>query len=135
MTPDRPAVRLPESELSWRFSRSSGPGGQHVNTSETRVELRWDPRRSTVLSPTQQARVIARLAHRMVDGHVVVIASEHRSQLRNREAARRRLEELVATALTPRRRRRPTRPSRAAVERGREAKRRRSRLKQNRRAW
>ena len=134
MTPDR-AVRLPESELSWRFSRSSGPGGQHVNTTETRVEVLWAPAESTVLTDEQKARVLARLRNRLVDGRVSVVASAHRSQLRNREDAVERLEQLVAEALRPVRRRRPTKPTRGSVERRLDAKRRRSQTKKDRRSW
>ncbi|WP_313408611.1 alternative ribosome rescue aminoacyl-tRNA hydrolase ArfB [Aeromicrobium sp.] len=134
MTPDR-VVRLPESELSWRFSRSSGPGGQHVNTTETRVEVLWSPADSTVLTPDQKARVAARLRGRLVDGRVSVVASSHRSQLRNREDAVQRLEELVAEALRPVKKRRPTRPTRGSVERRLDAKRRRSQTKRDRRDW
>lgn len=130
--PDR-RLTLPESELSWRFSRSSGPGGQHVNTTETRAEVLWSPAASSVLSADQKARAIARLRGRLIDGRVSVVSSRHRSQLRNREDALARLEELVADAIRPVRRRRPTRASRAAVERGRETKRRRSDLKRSRR--
>lgn len=134
MTPDR-AVRLPESELSWRFSRSSGPGGQHVNTTETRVEVLWAPADSTVLTADQRARVAARLRGRLVDGRVSVVASAHRSQVRNREDAVRRLEELVAEALRPVKKRRATRPTRGSVERRLDAKRRRSQTKRDRRDW
>ena len=134
MSPDR-VVRLPESELSWRFSRSSGPGGQHVNTTETRVEVLWSPADSTVLTDDQKARVAARLRGRLVDGRVSVVASAHRSQLRNREDAVRRLEELVAEALRPVKRRRPTKPTRGSVERRLDAKKRRSQVKRDRRDW
>lgn len=133
MRPDG-RIRLPESELSWRFSRSSGPGGQHVNTTETRVEVLWSPAQSTVLTDEQMARALARLRGRLVDGRVSVVSSRYRSQTRNREDAVRRLEDLVTEAVRPPRRRRATAPSRAAVERGRNAKRRHSETKQSRRA-
>ncbi|MFH7323704.1 alternative ribosome rescue aminoacyl-tRNA hydrolase ArfB [Aeromicrobium sp. HA] len=134
MTPDN-RLRLPESELGWRFSRSSGPGGQHVNTTETRVEVLWSPADSTVLTPDQRDRVTARLRNRLVDGRISVVSSTHRSQLRNREDALRRLEELVAEALRPAKRRRATRPTRGSVERRLDAKKRRSQLKRDRRDW
>lgn len=126
---------MPESELSWRFSRSSGPGGQHVNTTETRAEVLWSPADSAVLTPDQKARVAARLRGRLVDGQISVVASAQRSQLRNREDAVRRLEELVNEALRPVKKRRPTRPTRGSVERRLDAKRRRSQTKRDRRDW
>jgi ribosome-associated protein len=128
-------VRLPESELSWRFSRSSGPGGQHVNTTETRVEVLWSPADSAVLTDDQKSRVAARLRGRLVDGRISVIASTHRSQLRNREDAWQRLEELVTEALKPVKGRRKTRPTRGSVERRLDAKKRRSQIKRDRRDW
>jgi len=131
----RGSVVIPESELSWRFSRSSGPGGQGVNTTDSRVELRYDVARSAALGPTQRARALERLAGRLVDGVLSVTASEHRSQLRNREAAERRLVEELATAIAPPPRpRRPTRPTKAAAERRMAAKRKRSELKRLRRS-
>jgi len=126
----RGSVVIPESELSWRFSRSSGPGGQGVNTTDSRVELRFDVARSTALGPTQRTRALERLAGRLVDGVLSVTASEHRSQLRNREAAEHRLvEELAAAIAPPPRPRRPTRATRASVERRIAGKRRRSEVK------
>jgi len=83
----RGSLVIPESELSWRFSRSSGPGGQSVNTADSRVELSWDLGRSTVLGPTLKTRALERLANRLVDGVLTVAASEHRSQFQNRRAA------------------------------------------------
>ena len=118
-------LTIPATELRWSFSRSSGPGGQSVNTSDSRVQLQWDPRRSRVLTPYQRDRL------RQV---ITVTASEHRSQLQNRQAARHRLARRVESALTPRRKRRRTRPSGAAVTRRLDAKRRRSALKASRRA-
>ncbi len=126
---------MPESELSWRFSRSSGPGGQHVNTTETRVEVLWSPTESSVLTADQRARVATRLRGRLIDGQVSVVSSTHRSQLRNREDAQRRLEELVTEALKPEKKRRATRPTRGSVERRLEAKKRRSQLKRGRGDW
>jgi len=126
-------LSIPDSELTWRFSRSSGPGGQHVNTSDTRAELRWSVSTTTVLSDEQRARVAAALRGRLVDGSIVVVSSQYRSQHRNREAARVRLEELVARALEAPRSRRATRPTRGSTERRLDAKRRRSDVKRTRR--
>ncbi len=130
----RGSVVIPEAELRWRFSRSSGPGGQGVNTTDSRVELSYDIERSAALGPTYRARALERLAPRLVDGVLTVVASEHRSQLRNREAAEQRLVETLATALAPPPRpRKPTRATRASVERRLAAKKRRSDLKRMRR--
>ncbi|WP_307381339.1 alternative ribosome rescue aminoacyl-tRNA hydrolase ArfB [Microbacterium sp. W4I20] len=135
--PHRPGLRvnsgvtIPESELSWRFSRSSGPGGQGVNTADSRVELLWDAARSAALSPVQRERLLERLAGRLVDGMLTIAASEHRAQLRNREAARERLAALVAEALRPpASSRRATKPSRGSKERRLKAKQRRTDVKQ-----
>jgi ribosome-associated protein len=128
------AITIPESELSWRFSRSSGPGGQGVNTADSRVELVWDAAGSAVLSPLQRERLLDRLSGRLVGGVLTITASEHRAQLRNRDAARARLVAVVADALrAPSPTRRPTKPSRGAKERRLEAKQRRTDLKQLRR--
>jgi ribosome-associated protein len=128
------SVVIPERELTWRFSRSSGPGGQSVNTADSRVELGLDVARTTALGPVQRARVLQRLSHRLVDGVLTVKASEHRSQLRNREAALERMAKILAGALAPPPpRRRPTRPRRGAVERRLADKKRRSRTKRLRR--
>jgi ribosome-associated protein len=124
------SIVVPETELRWRFSRSSGPGGQSVNTADSRVELSLDLTTTTALGPIQRSRAIERLAGRLVDGVLTVAASEHRSQLRNREAARERLASLLAEAAAPPPpERRPTRPGRAAVERRLAAKRRRGQTK------
>lgn len=132
--PIRASLVVPEDELSWRFSRSSGPGGQGVNTTDSRVELSYDVARSRVLPPLQRARALERLAHRLVDGVLTVVASEHRSQLRNRAAARDRLAALLADAVAPpRRTRRPTRPSASARQRRLTGKRRRAETKRMRR--
>jgi ribosome-associated protein len=129
----RPGLVLPERELHWRFSRSSGPGGQSVNTSDTRVELSFDVAGSDALGETLKHRALAVLAPRLVDGVVTVTASEHRSQLRNREAAEQRLAALIRGAIAPPRPpRRPTRPTRSSVRRRLEGKRRRSDIKQAR---
>jgi ribosome-associated protein len=129
------SVTVPERELHWRFSRSSGPGGQSVNTSDSRVELRLDLTTTTALGPVQRARALERLADRLVDGVLSITASAERSQLRNREAARARLADMLAEAIAPPSpKRRPTRPRRAAVERRLADKRRRARTKRMRRA-
>jgi ribosome-associated protein len=124
---------VPDAELVERFSRSSGPGGQSVNTTDSRVELRWDVAASGALSETQRARLLERLGSRLVDGALTIAASEHRSQLQNRAAARARLAMLLIDALAPPPpARRATRPSRAAKQRRVDAKRRRGELKANR---
>ncbi len=125
---------IPEAELGWRFSRSSGPGGQGVNTTDSRVELIFDVAASTALTEQQRARVLQRLSNRLVNGVLTVVASEYRSQLRNREAARARLDAMLRAALAPDPpTRRPTRPSRAARERRLADKRRRMLIKRLRR--
>lgn len=123
-------VVVPEHELAWRFSRSSGPGGQSVNTADTRVELSYDVARSPALPETLRARALERLAGRLVGGVLTVTASEHSSQLRNREAAAARLAALLRAAVAPPpRARRPTRPSAGARERRLESKRQRGTVK------
>ena len=129
------SVVIPEHELRWRFSRSSGPGGQSVNTADSRVELSLDLTTTTALGPTLRARALQRLGGRLVDGVLTVTASEHRSQYRNREAAQDRLASILADAVAPPPpKRRPTRASKGSVERRLAAKRRRARTKQLRRA-
>lgn len=124
---------IPAAELSERFSRSSGPGGQGVNTADSRVELSWDIAGSGVLSETVRARLLFNLGTRLVDGVLTVAAQEQRNQLGNRRAARSRLAELVAVAAAPPpRRRRPTRPTRASKERRLSAKKRRADIKRGR---
>jgi ribosome-associated protein len=128
-------LTIPAAELSWRFSRSSGPGGQGVNTTDSRVELAWDLGGSEMLPAALKERAVERLGNRLVNGVVTVVASEHRSQLRNREAAAARLAGIVAGAIaSPPRTRRATRPSRGAVERRIADKKRRAQTKRNRRA-
>lgn len=130
-----PALTIPRAELTERFSRASGPGGQGVNTTDSRVELSWDVGRSSVLSDTQRERVMGRLAERLVDGVLTVVASENREQRRNRDAAAKRLAALVADALAPPpRTRRPTRATRGSQERRLTAKKQRSTTKQLRSA-
>jgi ribosome-associated protein len=129
------SVVVPPHELSWRFSRSSGPGGQGVNTSDSRVELSLDVANSLAFPPMLRDRALRRLDGRLVDGVLTVTASEHRSQLRNREAALARLGELLRSAVAPPAApRRPTRPTKGAVERRLADKRRRSERKKQRRA-
>jgi ribosome-associated protein len=128
------SVVVPERELKWRFSRSSGPGGQSVNTADTRVELSLDVGTTSALGPVQRARALDGLGRRLVDGVLTVTASEHRSQLRNREAARERLAGILAKALAPPApKRKGTRPTKGAVERRLAEKRRRGRTKRLRR--
>ena len=125
---------IPAVELRERFSRSSGPGGQGVNTADSRVELSWDLAGSAVLTETQRARATERLASRLVDGVITISASEHRAQLANREAARERLVALLREAIAPPPPpRRPTRPSRGAKERRIAEKKRRAETKRLRR--
>jgi ribosome-associated protein len=132
--PVRASLVIPEAELRWRFSRSSGPGGQSVNTTDSRVELSFDVARTGALSQVLKARALARLADRLVDGVVTVAASEHRSQLQNRRAAEVRLAALLRTAVAPPPRpRRATRPSRGAVQRRLDTKKRRGETKRLRR--
>jgi ribosome-associated protein len=127
-------LTIPAVELAWRFSRSSGPGGQGVNTTDSRVELSWDLLGSQLLPAALKERAVERLGHRLVQGVLTVTASEHRSQLRNREAAAARLSGLVASAIAPPPRvRRATRPSKGSVERRISAKKRRGAIKRNRR--
>ncbi|HEX4789070.1 MAG TPA: alternative ribosome rescue aminoacyl-tRNA hydrolase ArfB [Actinospica sp.] len=129
-------VSIPGRELSWRFSRSSGPGGQGVNTTDSRIELSLDLRDCAGLTPQQRARVLDRLGPRLVDGVITVAAAEFRSQLRNRRAARERLAALLAEALAPPPpRRKATKPSRGAVKRRLDDKARRAKIKKLRNSW
>jgi ribosome-associated protein len=127
-------LTIPAAELAWRFSRSHGPGGQGVNTTDSRVELSWDLLGSPALPAAFKERAAERLGNRLVHGVLTVVASEHRSQLRNREAAAARLAALVASAVAPPPRvRRATRPSKGSVERRIAGKKRRGETKRNRR--
>lgn len=126
-------LTIPAAELSWRFSRASGPGGQGVNTTDSRVELSWDLLGSDLLPAMLKDRAVERLGARLVQGVVTITAAEHRSQLRNREAAAARLAALVAGAVAPPpRARRATKPSRGSVERRIAAKKRRGEVKRGR---
>jgi len=127
-------LTIPGDELVIRASRSGGPGGQHVNTTSSRIELRWDVASSRAPDETQRTQLLERLASRLTgDGVLVLHASEHRSQHRNREAAVERLRTLVADALLTPEERRPTRPRRAARRRRLDAKRARGETKELRR--
>ncbi|ARQ70066.1 alternative ribosome rescue aminoacyl-tRNA hydrolase ArfB [Streptomyces marincola] len=129
----RGSVSLPESELRWRFSRSSGPGGQHVNTSDSRVEVLFDLRATRALPEVWKQRALERLAGRLSDGVVSVRADEHRSQWRNRETAAKRLAGLLAEASAPPPPpRRARRVPRGVVERRLADKRRRAEVKRGR---
>jgi ribosome-associated protein len=126
---------IPAAELHERFSRSSGPGGQSVNTADSRVELSFDVGHSSALPRWAQARALERLAGRLTGGVLTVAASEQRSQLANRQAARARMAALLRAAIAPPQRARvPTRPSRAANERRLQAKRTRATIKRTRRS-
>jgi ribosome-associated protein len=122
------SLAIPLSELTFRFGPSGGPGGQHANKASTRVELRFDVEHSASLRPGQRARLLERFGR-----HVRVVADGNRSQSRNREEAVERLRQRLADALVTKRPRTPTRPSRGAVERRLDEKRRRSQQKQARR--
>jgi ribosome-associated protein len=126
----RAGVVIPENELEWRFSRSSGPGGQSVNTTDSRVELSFDVAGTTAFTDVLRARALERLQSRLVNGVLTVAASEHKSQWRNREAARTRLAALLKDAIAPLpRKRRPTRPSKNSVRRRLDEKKRRGETK------
>ena len=128
-----PALTIPTSELGWRFSRSSGPGGQHVNTSDSRVELSWNVAGSAALSDAQRLMLLTRLERRLIVGVITVTASEQRSQLRNREIALAKLSVLVAEGLAPgAAQRRATKPTRGSNRRRLAAKEQRSATKQQR---
>jgi ribosome-associated protein len=119
---------IPEAELDWRFTGSGGPGGQHANTANTKVDLRFDVSSSAVLTPVQRQRLLARYGR-----EIRVIESGQRSQARNRQEAMRRLGQKVRDGLVEQRSRRPTRPGRGAIERRLTAKRQRAQRKSDRR--
>ena len=128
------SLSIPRAELSFRASKSGGPGGQHVNTSSTRVEVLWNPGQSRVLSPEQRMRLESKLSKRIDgDGNIRVVASAYRSQFRNREDAEVRLATLVRGALSVAKARQKTKPSRAVREARLESKHRLSVRKQQRR--
>ena len=128
-----PALTIPSSELGWRFSRSSGPGGQHVNTSDSRVELSWNVFDSAALTDDQRLLLVTRLGRSLIAGVITVTASERRSQLRNREIALTKLAGLVAEGLAPEpARRRATKPTRGSNRRRLAAKEQRSATKRQR---
>ena len=130
------SVVVPAAALSWRFSRSSGPGGQGVNTADSRVELSVRPLDLPGLSDAQRTRLAARLGTRLVDGVLTVAASEHRQQLRNRQAARERLAAVLRAALAPPApARRRTKPTKGSQERRIQAKKQRGQLKKQRGTW
>jgi ribosome-associated protein len=126
-------VVIPEHELQWRFSRSGGAGGQHVNTSSTRVELVFDLVNTSAIGSMLKERAIERLVNQLIDGCIVVVASERRSQFQNRLVARERLADLLRAALAPPpRKRRPTRPSLSAKKERVDTKKRRGEIKKGR---
>jgi ribosome-associated protein len=125
---------IPLTEFTFRATKAGGPGGQHVNTSSTRVELWWNPGDSPSLSGVERARLLDVLGHRLdSEGWLRLVSAATRSQLQNREAVIERLQRLVAAALVPPKRRRKTKPPRAAAERRLDAKKRRSATKAKRR--
>jgi len=129
------SLSIPRSELDVRVSRSSGAGGQHVNKTSSRVEIFWNVRESRSISEEQRELILSRLEPRLSgDGSIRVVASDMRSQSRNRELAEERLAELVKRALVVRRKRKPTKPTRAAKEARLESKKRHSRKKDDRRS-
>jgi ribosome-associated protein len=127
-------ITIPPDELSWRFSRSQGPGGQSVNTTDSQAELSFDVAATTALPPVLKERALRALAGRLSAGVITIAASEYRSQLRNREAAAERLSALLTEATAPPPRpRRPTKPTRGSVERRLADKQRRAQTKRMRR--
>lgn len=126
-------IRVPAAELIEQFSRSSGPGGQGVNTTDSRVQLSFDIAGSTAFTDAQRRRLLERLEARLSDGVITIAASEERSQRRNRQAARHRLAELLREAVMPTVQRRATKPTRGSQRRRLEAKKQRSDVKQTRR--
>ena len=127
------AVVIPAAELQWRFSRSSGPGGQNVNKVETAVELGFDLEGTGAIGPFQKQRLLERLGSRCVAGCLRVVVSEHRSQYQNRQLALQRLGDLLREGLKPPPKlRKPTKPTRGAVKRRVDAKKQKSQVKQAR---
>ena len=129
-------LAIPRSELTARATRAGGPGGQHVNTSSTRIELLWNPTRSHALDGALRSRLIEQLASRLDGaGNIRVVSAEHRSQLQNRQAAEARLAELVRKALVVPKPRKKTKPTKASKERRLEAKKQRGEKKKRRSGW
>ena len=127
-------ITIPRGELETRASRAGGAGGQHVNKTSSRIEIRWNVRTTTALDDATRSRVLEKLASRLDgDGNVRVVSSEMRSQLQNRERAEERLAELVRKALVVPKARKKTKPSRAAKEKRLDEKKRKSEKKANRR--
>lgn len=127
-------ITIPDTELRWRFSRSSGPGGQSVNTTDSRVELAFDLRGTTAIPQPLHDRALERLASRLTDDTLTITASQYRSQLRNRQAALERMAQTLRKAIAaPPPKRKPTKPSKSAQRRRLEGKRRRSEVKRLRR--
>jgi ribosome-associated protein len=127
--PLRPGTAIPLREITIRASRSSGPGGQHANTTESRIEASFDVAASSALNDEQKRRIMARLGPR-----VTAVAQDERSQTRNRELALQRLAHRLSAALAPRRQRTATRPTKGSVKRRLNAKRRQGERKRDRRA-
>ncbi len=127
------SVTIAAAELSYTASRSSGPGGQHVNTSDTRIQVRWNLETSAALTETQRNRLRRALQARLtMDGDLILASDSYRSQRRNREDVTQRLAALIRENLIPPKQRRKTRPTRASKERRLDEKKRRSQLKKNR---
>ncbi|MBK8004398.1 MAG: aminoacyl-tRNA hydrolase [Gemmatimonadetes bacterium] len=134
LLPITATVSVPLSELRFQASRSGGPGGQHVNTSSTRVELWWDAAHSPSLTPEERARVLARLGTRLTeDGQLRLVSAATRSQAQNRAGAIERFQAVLAQALAVPKRRKATKPSRGVKERRLQEKRQRSERKRERR--
>jgi ribosome-associated protein len=130
------SVVVPGAALGWRFSRSSGPGGQGVNTADSRVELLLRPLDLPGLTEVQRDRLRRGLGDRLTDGVLTIVAAEHRQQLRNRQAARERLAAVLRAALAaPPPSRRRTKPTKGSQERRIQAKKQRGQLKKQRRSW
>ena len=129
-----PTLTIPASEITFRASRAGGPGGQHVNTSSTRIELLWDLTNSRAVSEVERARLLEKLAARLdAEGMIRVVASDRRSQSQNREAAAERLAKIVRQALVVPRKRRATKPTAASREQRLDEKKRRGERKRDRR--
>jgi ribosome-associated protein len=126
-------IELLKKEFQYVASRSSGPGGQNVNKVSSKIEIRFDIESSSVFSPEQKLILKAKLGNRITsEGELIITCQEDRSQLKNKETATRRIIDLLQRALTPQKRRKPTRPTRSSVEKRIELKKQRSSVKQNR---